>query len=89
MAYFSFGVMQERAEIIIYHRSIIKQLRERMGENFHYTDFEAYLDNYINNDLRSKPKEEIEKDYKEFKDYYFLHNDDKGREQKFIDRLSS
>ena len=89
MAYFNLGALQERAEIIVYHRSIIKQLKERMGENFHFTDFEAFLDNYINYDLRLKSKEEVEKDYKEFKDYYFLHNDDKVREQKFIDRISS
>ena len=51
-------------------------------------DFEAYLDQYINTDLLKKSKADIQKDYTDFKDYYFSQNDDKVREQKFIDRLA-
>ena len=79
----------ERAEILSYDRNLIRQLKERFGTNFLYTDFELYLDEYIRKELPVKSKEELKKDYEEFKAYYFLHNADKARESIFLDRINS
>jgi len=67
----------------------MKQLKERMGENIAYTDFEAYLDEYINKELPVKSKTDVAKDYQDFKEYYFMFNDDRPREQAFIDKTKS
>jgi len=68
---------------------VVKKLKQNLGANFLYTDFEAYLDRYIQIDLPTLSKEQIQKDYSDFKEYYFNQNDDKVREQKFIDKLAS
>ncbi len=83
------NTIAERAEILSYNRKLISQLKERFGANFIYTDFEAYLDNYISTQLPAKTKEEVKNDYAEFKAYYFLHNDDKAREEKFLEKINS
>jgi arabinofuranosyltransferase len=78
---------QVRVEIITYDNKIINQLKERLGEGFKYTDFQMYLDNYIQTKLPSASKEELKKDYDSFSMYYFKHNDDKLREEKFLQAL--
>lgn len=77
----------EGAEIITYDRKIINALKERLDTNFKYTNFENYLDHYILTEMPSKSKEDIKKDYEDFKEYYFLHNDDKEREAKFLSKI--
>ena len=79
----------ERAEILSYNRILMKQLKERFGENLLYTDFELYLDDYIRHSLPLKSKDELKKDYEEFKAYYFLHNNDKEREAVFLNKINS
>jgi len=81
--------MQIPIGFITYHRNVVNQLKKNLGVNFLYTDFEVYLDQYIQTDLKTKSKEEIQKDYADFKEYYFSQNDDKEREQKFLDRLAA
>jgi arabinofuranosyltransferase len=71
-------------EIITYDTKIIEQLRLRFGENFKFTDFQAYLDSYIQTKLPTVQKNELQKDYDAFYLYYFKHNDDIVRENKFI-----
>lgn len=83
------STIAERAEILSYNRTLFRQLKERFGENFLYTDFELYLDNYIRNILPTKNKEDVKNDYEEFKAYYFLHNDDKQRENTFLNKINS
>lgn len=78
---------QVRVEIITYNNKIIDQLKERLGDGFKFTDFQVYLDNYIQAKLPSATKDEIQKDYNDFYLYYFKHNDDKIRENKFLDAL--
>ncbi len=76
-----------RTEIITYDNAIIAQLKQRMGADFKYTDFQMYLDEYIQKKLPTATKEELKKDYDNFYLYYFKHNDDKARENKFLDAL--
>jgi hypothetical protein len=76
-----------RTEIITYNTKIIDQLRQRLGQGFKFTDFQLYLDNYIMTKLPTVSKEELQKDYNEFYLYYFKHNDDKVRENKFLEKL--
>jgi arabinofuranosyltransferase len=71
-------------EIITYDTKIIEQLRQRFGENFKFTDFPSYLDYYIQTKLPTIQKDELKKDYDAFNSYYFKHNDDKVREEKFL-----
>ncbi|MGZ4033822.1 MAG: hypothetical protein ACXVP4_03080 [Bacteroidia bacterium] len=78
---------QVRVEIISYDNKIIAQLKERLGDGFKYTDFQAYLDDYIQTKLPVASKEELKKDYDNFYLYYFKHNDDKARENKFLEAL--
>jgi hypothetical protein len=78
-----------RTEIITYDVKIINQLKARLGENFKYTDFERYLDAYIQTRLPVVSKEELQKDYDNFYPYYFKHNNDKAREDKFITALKN
>ena len=75
------------AIMITYDRTLVSQLVERLGERFEHTDFEAYLDQYIREQLPAKPLGELQSDYDDFKAYYFLHNYDPARQQPFLDRL--
>ena len=77
-----------RTEIITYNNVIIGQLKQRLGDGFKYTDFQAYLDDYIQNKLPLKTKEELKADYDNFYLYYFKHNDDKVREGIFLSALA-
>ena len=74
-------------EIITYDVKIINQLQKRFGENFQYTNFESYLDYYIQAELPKVPKDTLKKAYESFYPYYFKHNEDKARESKFLDAL--
>lgn len=77
-----------RTEIITYNNVIIGQLKQRLGDGFKYTDFQAYLDDYIQNKLPLKTKEALKADYDNFYLYYFKHNDDKVREGIFLSALA-
>ncbi len=80
---------QVRVEIITYDNKIISQLKERLGAGFKFTDFQMYVDNYIQTKLTTASKAELQKDYKDFYLYYFKHNDDKLRENKFLSALNN
>lgn len=84
-----FEPYQIRTEIITYNSKLISQLRAKLGENFQYTDFPAYLDNYIETRLSTEPYDKLKADYDNFYLYYFKHNDDKERENKFTAALQS
>ena len=77
-----------RTEIITYNNVIIGQLKQRLGDGFKYTDFQAYLDDYIQNKLPLKTKEALKADYDNFYLHYFKHNDDKVREGIFLSALA-
>jgi len=76
-----------RTEIITYNNVIIGQLKQKLGDGFKYTDFQAYLDDYIQNKLPSETKEVLKADYDNFYLYYFKHNDDEAREGIFLNAL--
>ncbi|MBA3706717.1 MAG: hypothetical protein H0W84_12695, partial [Bacteroidetes bacterium] len=76
-----------RTEIITYDNKIISQMQEKFGGNFKFTNFQAYLDDYIKNKLPVASHEQLQKDYDNFNSYYFKHNDDKQREAAFLNAL--
>lgn len=75
-------------EIITYNANIIKQLKEKLGGNFIFTDFQEYLDDYIKNTLPAVSSAKLKSDYDNFYLYYFKHNADKIREDQFIAALN-
>lgn len=75
-------------EIITYNANIIKQLKEKLGENFIFTDFQEYLDDYIKNILPTISNNKLRADYENFYLYYFKHNADNIREDQFIAALN-
>ncbi len=85
----NFSPYQIRTEIITYDSKLIAQLTAKLGENFQYTNFPAYLDNYITNRLPMVTHEKLKADYDNFSLYYFKNNDDKARENKFTQALSN
>lgn len=74
--------------IISYNIDIMNKIKERYGADFHFTDFPAYLDDYIKNDLPIKSHESLKKDYDKFNLYYFKHNNDIERENQFSNTLN-
>ncbi|MCX6295335.1 MAG: hypothetical protein NTX97_04575 [Bacteroidetes bacterium] len=81
------GNFKIRTEIITYNNKIIEQLKQRLGDGFKFTDFQLFLDDYIQNKLLAVSKAELQKDYNDYYLYYFKHNDDKVRENKFLEAL--
>jgi hypothetical protein len=87
IAYFQIGDVALRAELITYDAALVKKLRERMGARFRFKPFEQALDEYIMRELPGRSAAELQKDYEEFREFYFNHNDDPEREKIFIDAL--
>jgi hypothetical protein len=80
---------QIRTEILTYDNKIISQLKAKLGQDFQFTDFQRYLDDYINKKMPRFSYDKIKADYENFSLYYFKHNDDKERENAFIEALKS
>lgn len=78
-----------QVEMITYDNVIMDQLKQRLGDSFTFTDFRTYLDNYIMEKLTVVSKEQLKKDYADFYSYYFRHNNDKIRENKFLEILNN
>lgn len=85
----NFAPYQISTEILTYDTKIITQLKAKLGENFLYTDFPAYLDNYIATKLPTVSYDKLKADYDNFNLYYFKHNDDKEREKIFTAALTN
>jgi arabinofuranosyltransferase len=68
------------SRILIYQRNVFERLKE--NKDFQFTDFRKYLQTYIQ-DIQTKDKEQIQKDYESFKKYYFDHNEDKEYQKYF------
>jgi hypothetical protein len=68
-----------KARIISYQTELMDELRRRGAE---FWDFPSMLDEYIES-LPQRDRETIRRDYAEFTDYYFAHNDDPERQQAF------
>jgi hypothetical protein len=49
-------------------------------------DFERYLDDYIAG-MGTHQRETVERDYTEFRSYYFDHNEDRARKAAFLEVL--
>jgi hypothetical protein len=87
LAYFRVSDGFRGAEMITYNRALMKHLRATFGDDVRFTDFEEYLDNYLAA-LDTKSKAEVQRDYEKFKRFYFLHESDPAREQRFLAYLS-
>ena len=83
---FKIGGGYGRAEMFIYDRELMSHLHKNFPKEILFTDFEAYLDQYISA-VKSKKRDEVERDYAKFKDFYFGHNGDQQRERKFLQYL--
>lgn len=73
--------------LVTYQTDIMKTLLERFGSNIQFTDFPAYLDDYIKNQLPNKTSRDLKNDFDNFNLYYFKHNNDKFREMQFLNLL--
>ena len=71
-----------RAEIITYDPSLLHILKQRFPNDFSFTDFGGVLDEYFS-DVSKKTKADLERDYKNFYDFYFSVVDDRNRENRF------
>jgi hypothetical protein len=71
--------------LMYYDSSVMENLKKYPEVKF--VDFPALLDSYIAN-LESIPGDRLMSDYSFFKMYYFDHNNDPGRNQPFIERLT-
>jgi hypothetical protein len=74
--------------LITYDADLIGTLSERFGAGFEHVDFTELLDWYINTKLPQVGYDELHRDYEEFRQFYFMHNDDANRESIFLGRLS-
>ncbi len=74
-------------EIIYYDKEILKNLKNRMGDNFIFTDMDTYLNDYISNVMKIRSIDEVKNDYKNLKEFYFVYNED-PREKEILEYLS-
>ncbi len=70
--------------ILYYDNSIMEPMRKT--DRLQFVVFPEYLDAYIKK-MPGYSRQKIEKDYTEFKDYYFNHNNDPKREKAFLQAL--
>lgn len=73
------------ARLVIYDKKLLAELKRR-DPNIQFPDFEQVLDAYLA-DLPKKTKADVAKDFAAFRSYYFDHNDDAPRRQKFEEFL--
>ncbi len=71
--------------LVIYDRTLLQALKQR-DPNIKFPDFEAALDAYLL-DLPNKAKEQVRTDFAAFRSFYFDHNDDAPRRQRFEEFL--
>jgi hypothetical protein len=71
--------------LVIYDRGLLRELKRR-DPNIQFTDFEQVLDQYIA-DLPGKTKDQVRSDFAAFRSFYFDHNDDAARRQRFEEFL--
>jgi hypothetical protein len=64
-------------------------LARRMGRMIEFTPFEQVLDGYIEEMLPGRPRDQLAQDYRDFKEFYFDHNDDPVRQRVFEDALAA
>jgi hypothetical protein len=83
---FNIGTLYARGEMFFYDAPLMQNLRARYPHNVLFTDFQRYLDDYLST-LKSKKKETVAADYAVFRNFYFLHNSDPGREKYFTEFL--
>ncbi len=71
------GRLRDPWQIVVYDRALMQEIGERVPE-LTFTDFEAYLDDYIAG-LDTRSPAEVAEDLAWFRSYYFDHNDDPQR----------
>ncbi len=74
------------AEMYTYDSALMNTLKERFPGQVDFVDFQKYLDDYLASSDERK-WEEMERDFAEFRDFYFMHNADAEREAKMLDAM--
>jgi hypothetical protein len=74
--------------ILTWDQELMDGLKERLADRIRFVDIRQLIDRYFEHELPRLSPDEVRADYKEFKDYYFLHNNDRPREHIFLDRIS-
>ncbi|MFB3909736.1 MAG: hypothetical protein ACE15D_15175 [Candidatus Eisenbacteria bacterium] len=82
-AYFRVGMDAVRAEIFTYDAALFARLRERFPDAVSIPDFEGYLDGWLAT-IDGRPRNEVRREYEDFRDFYFMHNEDPAREQRVL-----
>lgn len=72
------------AVLMTYDRDLWDGIKARWGERVQFIPFTSVLDDYIRNQLPNADPHVVERDYRRFNEFYFLHNQDDAREQPFI-----
>lgn len=67
-------------EMIVYRRDLMRALSER--PDIEFVDFEVFLDGYLE-DLGQRSRDQVQADYDAFRRFYFDHNLDGARQQRF------
>ncbi|OGU73026.1 MAG: hypothetical protein A3H45_13210 [Ignavibacteria bacterium RIFCSPLOWO2_02_FULL_55_14] len=75
------------AEMYVYDRTLMRELKRRFPGRVKFVDFEAYLEYYLST-AKYRSRREVERDFQDFRVFYFYHNADADREQKFLDALA-
>ncbi len=88
MVFFRLGDTEMRAEMITYDATLMRQLNERMGAAIRFTPFDRVLDNYIEHEMPERSRAELRNDFREFREFYFMHNDDPERERILLNAVS-
>jgi hypothetical protein len=84
---FNMDEVRMEAELLTYDRELISALASRFGERMVYTNFERMLDWYFRERMPGLDYEQVKSDYEEYKEFYFMHNDDDAREAVFLEAL--
>jgi hypothetical protein len=84
---FNMESVRMEAELLTYDRKLVKTLSQRFGKRMDYIDFERMLDGFIEQKMPELNYAELKAYYDEFKEFYFMHNDDERREAVFVNAL--
>ena len=80
--FFRAGGDYARAEMFFYDTKLLQDLHAKFPQDVYFVDFQRYLDTYLAT-MKNKSKEEVEADYKRFKEFYFLNHNDELRDNAF------
>ena len=69
-----------------YDRELMQSLRRQAADRIEFVDFEGYLDDWLAR-MPERSREQVVRDYRQFRDFYFRHNHDPDREARITSYL--